>query len=36
MSYHRDAMKRVPVYIRVMMVNWQDMADTIYASYHIG
>jgi hypothetical protein len=36
MSYHRDAMKRVAVYIGVMMVNWQDVANTIYAPCHIG
>jgi hypothetical protein len=36
MSYHRDAMKRVAIYIGVMMVNWQAVVDTIYASYHIG
>jgi hypothetical protein len=36
MSYHRDTMKRIAVYIGVMMVNWQDVADTIYAPYHIG
>jgi hypothetical protein len=36
MLYHKDAMKRVAVYIGVMIVNWQDMADTIYTPYHIG
>jgi hypothetical protein len=36
MSYHKDAMKRVAVYIGVMMVNWQDVADTIYAPDNIG
>jgi hypothetical protein len=36
MSYHKDVMKRVAVYIEVMMVNWQAVADTIYASHHIG
>jgi hypothetical protein len=35
-SYHKDAMKRVAVYIGVMMINWQDVADTIYTLYHIG
>jgi hypothetical protein len=35
-SFHRDAMKRFAGYIGVMMVNWQAVADTIYASYHIG
>jgi hypothetical protein len=32
---HKDTVKRVAVYIGVMMVNWQDVADTIYAPYHI-
>jgi hypothetical protein len=30
-SYHKDAMKRVAVYIGVRMEKWQDEADTIYA-----
>jgi hypothetical protein len=29
MSYHRDVMKRVAVYIGVMMVSWQDVADNM-------
>jgi hypothetical protein len=29
-------MKRVTVYIGVMMVNLQAVADTIYVPYHIG
>jgi hypothetical protein len=36
MSYHRDAMKRVAVYIEDMMVSWKAVANTIYAPYHIG
>jgi hypothetical protein len=29
-------MKRVAVYIGVMMGKWQDETDTIYAPYHVG
>jgi hypothetical protein len=32
---HRISMKRVADYIGVMMVQWQDEADTIFAPYHI-
>jgi hypothetical protein len=36
MSYHKDAMKKVVVYIEIMMAKSQDEANTIYAPYHIG
>jgi hypothetical protein len=35
-SYHKDAMKKVAVYIGVMMAKWQDETNTIYVPYHIG
>jgi hypothetical protein len=35
-SYHKYAMKKVAVYIGVMMAKWQDEADIVYVPYQVG